>query len=100
MPIGTDIEYKKVRSPELFDYIADFDEQRLLKRLGKEGLLACWTAKEAAQKADSKLFDIRQYKITSTNASKLTFTISRAGKRWSGKWIITEEFVCTLAIQA
>lgn len=96
---GVDIEFKKNRAEELIYYIADNCERELLENIGSESLLACWTAKEAAQKADAFISDIRTYKIVKIDANKLSFGITRDGKYWNGKWIINKEFVCTVAVE-
>jgi phosphopantetheinyl transferase len=98
-PIGVDIEFKKKRIPELLLATTDENERSQLKAHGANGLLASWTAKESAQKADTKIHGMNDYKITVDSADPMHFTIRRGSIEWRGIWQFEDDYICSIAIQ-
>ena len=98
-PIGVDIEFKKKRIPELLLATTDENERYQLKVHGLNGLLASWTAKESAQKADTKIHGMNDYKITVDKADPMHFTIRRGSIEWRGIWQFEDDYICSIAIQ-
>ncbi len=98
-PIGVDIEFKKKRIPELLLAMTDENERSELKVHGANGLLASWTAKEAAQKADIKIHSMNDYKIAVDQNDSSNFTIRRGSIEWRGIWQFEDDYICSIAIQ-
>ncbi len=98
-PIGVDIEFKKQRIPELLFATTDENERSQLKVHGANSLLASWTAKESAQKADAKIHNMNDYKITVDESDSMNFTIRRGLIEWRGIWHFEDDYICSLAIQ-
>jgi len=98
-PIGVDIECRKKRAPELLIAITDAAERSQLKAHGVDALLAAWTAKESAQKADTEIHDMNDYKITLDKNDLATFKIRRGSSEWRGLWRFENDYICALAIQ-
>lgn len=98
-PIGVDIEFKKKRIPELLLATTDENERAQLAVHGANGLLASWTAKESAQKADTRIHDMNDYKISVDQKNPMNFTIRRGAIEWQGIWQFEDDYICSLAIQ-
>jgi len=98
-PIGVDIEFKKKRIPELLLATTDEDERSQLKIHGVNGLLASWTAKESAQKADTKIHPMNDYKISVDQSDPANFAIQRGSIEWQGVWRFEDDYICSIAIQ-
>jgi 4'-phosphopantetheinyl transferase len=97
-PIGVDIEFKKKRIPELLLATTDENERSQLKVHGANNLLASWTAKESAQKADTKIHGMNDYKITVNRVNPMHYTIRRGSIEWHGVWRFENYYICALAI--
>lgn len=98
-PIGVDIEFKKKRIPELLLATTDENERKQLEIHGADGLLASWTAKESVQKADTKIHNMNDYKITVDENDPTNFTIRRGSIEWQGVWQFEDDYICSIAIQ-
>jgi phosphopantetheinyl transferase len=96
-PIGVDIEFKKKRIPELLLATTDANERSRLEVHGANNLLASWTAKESAQKADIKIYGMNDYKITIDKSYPTNFMIRRGAIVWQGVWRFEDDYICSIA---
>ncbi len=98
-PIGIDVEHLRERIPELLLNTTGAAERLSLEVLGKDAVLAAWTAKEAAQKSDSRIHDMKDYILSVKDNNPKEFVVRRGSMAWQGIWSIERDYICALAFR-
>jgi 4'-phosphopantetheinyl transferase EntD len=93
--IGIDVEKIKARHPALLRYISDDDLGDLAQQYSRDIFpIVVWTIKEAAAKADTNIFPLREYRIF----YKKGITVKRGDNYWNVTLVVLPFHICAIAI--